>query len=304
MSATLTIEAIELQAVSIAAHHSVAHNTARSKSSVESSRAAITDDNIRNDVASDPIAAQATAASSGTSMLRIVLTILQPSLINFLSSFCNAIITVGLPVIARSLSLPRALYLWPSSVWGLTSGSMLLIAGSIADLVGPRNVELAGISLMGVFTLACGLSATGVQLVVFRALQGIAMAMHLPASVALVAAGVPQGKARNVGYACLGLSQPFGFSVGLVMGGVMIERIGWRSGFYLSGGAMLVATVAALWMLPKVKPEHQMASGMELLKKLRNKIDWIGGGLASGGLAMLTYVLAWVFLLVMHSPIH
>ena len=169
---------------------------------------------------------------------------------------------------------------------------MLLIAGSVADLLGPRRVELVGILVLGLFTLACGLSTTGVQLVIFRALQGFAMAMHLPASVALVAAGVPDGRARNIGFACLGLSQPLGFSVGLVTSGIMIERAGWRSGFYVSGGTTLLAAVAALWMLPKVKPDRPSIS--RIGRALYTEIDWIGGALASGGLALLAYVLAYV----------
>lgn len=229
--------------------------------------------------------------NKSTSTVRIILTIFQPSLINFFASFTNAIITVGLPVIARSIDLPRSLYLWPASVFGLTSGAMLLIAGSIADLVGPRSVELLGIMLIGAFTLACGVAQTGVQLVVFRALQGIAMAMHLPASVAIIAAAVPSGKARNVAFACLGLSQPLGFSVGLVLSGVMIEEVGWRSGFYMSGGATLVAALAAIWALPKVATEASNGS-TSMWQRVRRELDWVGGVIASGGLAILAYVLA------------
>jgi hypothetical protein len=49
-------------------------------------------------------------------------------MVNFLSSFTSGIITVGLPVVARSIDLPRQLYLWFSSVYILTSGAKLLIA--------------------------------------------------------------------------------------------------------------------------------------------------------------------------------
>jgi MFS family permease len=228
------------------------------------------------------------------SKLRMTLIIVQPSLINFLQSFASAIITVGLPSIARSIELPRSLYLWPSSVYGLTSGALLLIAGAIADIVGARIVELVGIFILGIFTLACGFSATGIQLVVFRALQGFGTALHLPASVALVAAAVPSGKARNIGFACLGLSQPLGFSTGLVVSGIMIERTGWRSAFYLCGGAILVAAVAAIWTLPKVKVEEQRDGSLTLLKKVYKEIDWVGGTIASAGFAILSYVLAYV----------
>jgi hypothetical protein len=102
------------------------------------------------------------------SNLSIFLTIFTPSFVGFLASFTNGVITVGLPVIARSISLERSLYLWPSSVYGLTSGAALLIAGSIADIVGARTIELLGIVLLGVFSLACSFAQTGAQLVAFR----------------------------------------------------------------------------------------------------------------------------------------
>ena len=229
-----------------------------------------------------------------TSNLQAFLVVLQLSTINFLASFTNGIVTVGLPTIARSIDLPRQLYLWPASVYGLTSGAMLLIAGSIADLIGARVVEVTGCVLLGIFTLSCGFANTGIQLVIFRAFQGVAMSMHLPASVALVAAAVPQGKSRNISFGCLGLSQPLGFSFGLVISGIMIERVGWRSGFYLSGAALLLATIAGIWALPKPAPAANMesTSNITLFHRPRTSIDWLGGVIASAGLALLSYVLA------------
>lgn len=225
------------------------------------------------------------------SNLRVFLTIFTPSAVGFFASFSNGVITVGLPVIARSISLERSLYLWPSSVYGLTSGAALLIAGSIADIVGARNVELTGITFLGAFTLVCGFSQTGAQLVAFRALQGVALAMHLPASVAIITGAVPAGRPRNLGFACLGFSQPLGFAVGLVLSGVMIEKVGWRSGFYLAGSCTLATAVAALWTLPKLKPQNNEGI-MAMWKKVVKEIDWVGGFISSGGLAILAYVLA------------
>ncbi|KAL1609807.1 hypothetical protein SLS59_001318 [Nothophoma quercina] len=225
------------------------------------------------------------------SNLQTFLTIFTPSFVGFLASFTNGVVTIGLPEIARSLSLDRSLYLWPSSVYGLTSGACLLIAGSIADIVGARPVELLGITLIGAFTLACGFSSAGEQLVVFRALQGVALAMHLPASVALISGAVPSGRARNLGFACLGFSQPLGFAVGLVISGVLVEKAGWRSGFYLSGGTLLTTAAAAVWTLPKIKTGSQDEL-LILAKKVGREVDWIGGMISSGGLAILAYVLA------------
>ena len=231
------------------------------------------------------------------STLRTFLTIFTPSFVGFIASFTNGIITVGLPSIARSIALERSLYLWPSSVYGLTSGAALLIAGSVADIVGARSVELTGITFLGVFTLACGFAQTGGQLVAFRALQGVALALHLPASVAIITGAVPSGRARNLGFACLGFSQPLGFAVGLVLSGVMIERAGWRLGFYVTGGCTLGVAAAAIWTLPKL-PSQNQDGVIALWKKVGKEIDWVGGMISSGGLAILAYVLAYVV------PIH
>lgn len=287
MSSIVAVELTELQPAQAAPSLNLARLTGSAESFHHTSAETERLDRINADELSlRPPASESNPAST----LRLALTILQPSLVNFLSSFTNGIITVGLPAIAESISLPRSLYLWPLSVYGLTSGSMLLIAGPVADLIGPRRVELVGILLLGIFTLACGLSTTGVQLVIFRALQGLAMAMHLPASVALVAAGLPEGRARNIGFGCLGLSQPLGWSIGLVVSGILIERVGWRSGFYMAGGAALLVAVVAFFLLPKVKPNSQRVGGIR--KTLFTEIDWIGGALGSGGLTLLAYVLA------------
>jgi MFS family permease len=177
-------------------------------------------------------------------------------------------------------------------VYGLTSGSILLIAGAIADLIGAKKVELVGCILLGIFTLSCGFSETGIQLVIFRAIQGLAMAMHLPSSVAIVASAVPSGRPRNIGFASLGLSQVFGFSVGLVASGIMIERSGWRTGFYASGGALIATAVVAFKALPSVAPSTRPEDSRSIWRKLYEEVDWIGGMISSAGLALLSYALA------------
>lgn len=212
--------------------------------------------------------------------------ILQVSLTTFLCSVSSGLIVVGIPRIAQDLALPAELYLWPSSVYGLTTGSVLLLAGAVADVVGSRSVELTGCLLLGAFTLACGLCQTGVQLVVFRALQGVALAMHLPCSVSLIAQHVPSGRRRNIGFACTGLSMPLGFVVGLVLGGVLVDTIGWRSGFYICGSIMLFQVLTGLRVIPAQDTPH------DVWTRVRTEVDWIGAMIACTALAMFSYVLA------------
>lgn len=223
---------------------------------------------------------------------RRILTVFQLCAISFWASFTTGTVTVGLTTIAQETNLPTSLFTWPSSVLGLTSGATLLIAGAIADVVGPFPVEILGSLLVGVWTLASGFVNSGTLLVVFRAGQGVALAMHLPASVALISEVAPQGRARNLGFACLGLSQPLGFSFGLVLSGVMIETIGWRSCFFLSGGAGLVAAITGFLILPRSSARARSPRTKSLLEAFLRDVDWVGGLLASGGFALLAYTLA------------
>lgn len=212
--------------------------------------------------------------------------IFQLALTTFLCSLSSGLITVGLPRIAKDLDLPDELYLWPSSVYGLTSGSVLLLAGAVADVIGARSVELTGCGLLGCFTLACGFSHTGIQLVIFRALQGVALAMHSPCSVGLIAQYIPSGKRRNIGFACIGLSMPMGFATGLILGGILVDTIGWRSGFYICGGILLLQVPVGFRIIPA------QAHSSNVLSRIRNEVDWIGASIACGALSMFSYVLA------------
>jgi MFS family permease len=211
--------------------------------------------------------------------------------INLITSFSSGLITVGLPAIAADLSLDDSLLVWPVSVYSLTSGTCLLLAGSIADVVGPRSVNLAGCFFLAVFMAACGVSQTGIQLIVFRAIQGVASALVVPSSISIVSAAVESGRPRNLGFSCLGLSMPAGFALGLVLGGVFISGPGWRMGYYFGGAVAFLLWMVGIWALPAV-PHVESTSSMSVSKRLGREVDWVGAAVASTCLASLSYVLA------------
>lgn len=121
-----------------------------------------------------------------------------------------------------------------------------------------------------------------------RALQGIGLAFHLASSVSIITQILPQGRGRNFAFSCVGLSQPLGFSIGLVIGGILIDTIGWRSGWYIAGGITLLFAVVGLWAVPKSET-HRYA---DLMHNVKAKVDWVGAGLASAFMALLCYLLA------------
>ncbi|KAL9560707.1 hypothetical protein ACKAV7_015198 [Fusarium commune] len=112
--------------------------------------------------------------------------------------------------------------------------------------------------------------------------------MHFSSSVALVADTQPRGQSRNISFACLGLSQLLGFTFGLVVGGVLVDTVGWRSGWYLYGGATLLLSAVGLWSLPKSEPLGFRNTFGDLI----SRVDWIGALLTSASMASLSYFLA------------
>jgi MFS family permease len=173
----------------------------------------------------------------------------------------------------------------------LTSSTCLLLAGSIADVIGARRINLTGCLLTGGFIIACGLARTGIEFIMFRAMQGIALSLCLPTSVAIVANVAPSGRKRNIGFSCLGFVQPIGFSLGLVLEGVILDTMGWRFLYYLSGGLSLALFTISLWALPR----DAVIDGSGLAK-LKREIDWVGALMASTCLVLFSYILALVSL--------
>jgi MFS family permease len=210
--------------------------------------------------------------------------------INFITSFSNGLIIIGLPTIAADLALDAGLLVWPSSVYALTSGTCFLLAGSVADVVGPRIVNLTGCFFLAVFIAACGLSRTGIELIMFRAMQGIVSALVVPSSLSIVSTAVEAGRPRNLGFASLGLAMTLGFALGLVLGGIFVNSsLGWRAGYYIGGAIAFVLWLVGIWALPVVTPHPSEAS---VMKRLRTDIDWVGAIIASTALATFSYVLA------------
>jgi MFS family permease len=234
-----------------------------------------------------PIVLTPSPSQRATSQGRATVLILTLSLLTALGSFSTGLLTIELPTIVADISLNPSLILWPQAVYALTSSVLLLPAGSIADVLGPRPVFLTGNLLVGCTLLACGLSRTGNELITFRALQGVAVCLIWPTSVSILASHLSTGRRRNLAFGILGLSQPMGFLAGLVAAGGLVDSIGWRTGWYLAAGVTFALFTVSIFAIPPEAKQHH-----NVLAKLRKEIDWIGALLASLSLGLLSYVLA------------
>jgi MFS family permease len=234
---------------------------------------------------------QGASLSTGTSSLtrtQACLIVVTVAGVSFLNTLGSGLLTVSLPRIATDLGLAPNLLLWPASVYALTMGCSLLLVGTVADVVGNRPIFLTGCALLSAFTLGCSLARTGIELIAFRALQGIAMAFCMPTAVGLITSNFPAGRGRNIAFACLGGGSPVGFALGLVLGGLFVDSIGWRYGYYLSCGVNGMIFLAAFFTTPA------SATGGDRMRRLQKDIDWIGVTISSACMAMLSYVFAMI----------
>lgn len=210
--------------------------------------------------------------------------------VTFISVSGTGILTTALPRISTDINLDRDLIFWPASVYALSAGCTLLAFGSVADVVGSKRMWLIGSGFSCPLILACGLARTGNQFIIFRALLGLFVAMCLPTSMSLVTASFPPGRKRNIAFAATGMGQPLGYALGLVLGGVFTNTIGWRWGFYITAIIDAVLFVGSILILPS--DAHSMKLCRATWHKLAYNIDWIGVAILALAFGLLSYVLA------------
>ncbi|KAL9630745.1 MAG: hypothetical protein Q9204_004565 [Flavoplaca sp. TL-2023a] len=226
--------------------------------------------------------------SSKVAKARTVIVITCVAVVTGVNSFLNGALVVATPAIARDLELSVGIVLWPVTIQALTCGCTLLLTGSIADVVGSRHTYLVGNFLQTFTSLACGLSKSGVQLIVFRAFAGVAASLCLTSAVSIINDAFVPGRGRNLAFASMGGGQPVGFGLGLTLGGALTSSIGWAWGFYLSAILNGIVFALSMWQLPEGVGKVESVTW----KRLGEEIDWIGALMISAALAMLSYILA------------
>ncbi|RMJ18404.1 hypothetical protein CDV36_001940 [Fusarium kuroshium] len=228
--------------------------------------------------------------SLGISKIRGVAVIVTLAGISFLNTMGSGILIAALPRIADDVGLGESLILWPAAVYALAAGCLLLIFGAVADVIGAKLMWVTGSYLFVIFTLAVGLAQTGIQIIVFRTLLGASISMCLPTAVSLISNTFPRGNWRNIAFAMNGMGSPLGYALGLVLGGIFTDTIGWRWAYYMMAIINFCLSTCAIWSLPSVHTESER----KWTARLVHEIDWVGATTMSVALGMLLYVLSMI----------
>jgi len=160
----------------------------------------------------------------------------------FMSPFDGSVVTIAIPAIASSIKLGLESAVWIQLAYLLMLTVLLINAGRLADLHGRKRFYTVGFIVFTVGSVLCALSMTDLQLVLFRALQGLGAAFISANSPAIVTDTFPReerGKALGINT----MAVYTGLTVGPVLGGILVQNYGWRSIFFVNVpiGIMVVA---------------------------------------------------------------
>jgi EmrB/QacA subfamily drug resistance transporter len=160
-------------------------------------------------------------------------------------------VNVALPDMARDLGIAGADIGWAITSYSLIFGSLLLLGGRAADLVGRRRVFLAGLGVFTLASLASALAGGAAALFAARAGQGLGAAMLSPAALAIIMAAFPQGTDRAKALGAWGAVGGAGAAVGVLLGGTLTELVDWRLIFLVNLPVGLALAAGALKVVPR-----------------------------------------------------
>src|SRR3954449_9760706 len=186
------------------------------------------------------------------------------------------IVNVALPDIERALNASFSDLQWVIDAYALTLAALLLTGGSLADLFGRRLVFVIGLVIFTIASLLCGLAGSPLVLNLSRALQGVGGAFMFATSLALIAAAF-QGPERGTAIGAWGATIGAAVAVGPLVGGVLVDAIGWEAIFFVN---LPIGIGAIALTLAMVDESRNPAGG---------GIDWPGLVTFSGALFGLVF---------------
>jgi EmrB/QacA subfamily drug resistance transporter len=190
-----------------------------------------------------------------------------------------SIVNVALPSIGKDLDVSQENLSWVVNAYVLVFGGFLLLGGRMADLLGRRRIFVAGLGVFAVASLLGGFSQSEGQLIVARALQGLGGALLSPAALAILTTTFAEGAERNRALGVWGAVAGSGGAVGVLLGGVLTDGLGWEWVLFVNVPIAALAAFGALRVLGESRDESARS------------FDILGAITITAGLSLLVYAI-------------
>jgi EmrB/QacA subfamily drug resistance transporter len=180
-------------------------------------------------------------------------------LASFVAFLDSSVINVALPAISRELGGGLSTQQWVVDAYLITLSSLILLAGSLSDVYGRIVVLRVGLIAFGVASLLIAVSPSAEFLIVLRGVQGIAGALLVPSSLALIVStfrDAAQSKAIGLWTAWTSAS----FLAGPILGGLFVDFLSWRWVFVIN----VIPIGVALWLLFVLKQRDVREEGVRI----------------------------------------
>src|SRR6202453_1449954 len=164
-----------------------------------------------------------------------------------------SMVGVALPSIRSALHMSTESLQWIVSGYTLGYGGLLLLGGRAADLLGRRRVFVAAVAVFAVVSLLGGLVSSPGLLIAARIIKGMAAAFTAPSSMSLLPTTFPEGPMRNRAFSIYSVFGASGFSLGLVLSG-LLTQVSWRLTLLVSAPAAGLVPLGARTLIPRAEP--------------------------------------------------
>ena len=191
----------------------------------------------------------------------------------------GSVVNVALPALGRDLHAGAEGLAWLVSAYLLTLSALILLGGALGDHYGRRRIFLIGIGLFLAASLACAAAPSLPIILAARAIQGIGAALLMPNSLAILGAGF-EGQAKGQAIGTWAGAGALASAIGPVLGGWLVEAVGWRSIFLVN----LPVGAAAAWLAWAYVPESRN-------RQPGARLDTAGAVLITVALGLLTWAL-------------
>ncbi|MEV7174607.1 MFS transporter [Streptomyces sp. NPDC093224] len=209
---------------------------------------------------------------------RLVLVVLCAA--QFMVALDFSVLNVALPALGADLGMSHSALQWAITAFALPSGGFLLLSGRLGDLYGRKKLFVSGLALFGAASLLATFAWDPASFLAGRALQGVGAAAIVPTGMSLLTTTFPEGPQRDRALGIFGTLLSLGFTVGMVLGGVLTDTLGWRS----TMGLLALFSFLVLPLAPGLLPESRTPD--------RPRLDVPGAVTVTGGLLSLIYALS------------